>query len=148
MDIQSGAVAKSYMKKGFLWYEEMRKYFTIYEEAVSHIWLCNCSILNFLLFYQCTQQHSGTYSLASISWCMLGEILSLKMEKPWSILLVLFGPGRPIRKEQVLHLYGDSCSTSHRADQWGRRLEGWPNTAARLAGWRIVPPSRVWFCTW
>ncbi len=40
----------------------MRKYSPIYEEAVSHIWLCNCSILNFLiyeenvvfLFYQCT----------------------------------------------------------------------------------------------
>jgi hypothetical protein len=26
--------AKSYMRKGFLIYEEMRKYFTIYEEAV------------------------------------------------------------------------------------------------------------------
>ncbi len=46
-EIQSGAVAKSYMRKGFLIYEEMRKYLPIYEEAVSHIWLCNCSILNF-----------------------------------------------------------------------------------------------------
>jgi hypothetical protein len=36
-EIQSGAVAKSYMWKGFLIYEEMRKYFPIYEEAVSHI---------------------------------------------------------------------------------------------------------------
>ncbi len=27
----------SYMRKGFLIYEEMRKYLTIYEEAVSHI---------------------------------------------------------------------------------------------------------------
>jgi hypothetical protein len=36
-EIQSGAVAKSYMRKGFLLYEEMRKYFPIYEEAVSHI---------------------------------------------------------------------------------------------------------------
>ncbi len=36
-EIQSGAVAKSYMGKGFLIYEEMRKYFPIYEEAVSHI---------------------------------------------------------------------------------------------------------------
>ncbi len=44
--IQSGAVAKSYMRKGFLIYEEVRKYFPIYEEDVSHIWLCNCSILN------------------------------------------------------------------------------------------------------
>ncbi len=30
MEIQSGAVAKSYMRKGFLIYEEMRKYFPIY----------------------------------------------------------------------------------------------------------------------
>ena len=36
-EIQSGAVAKSYMRKGFLIYEETRKYFPIYEEAVSHI---------------------------------------------------------------------------------------------------------------
>jgi hypothetical protein len=35
-EIQSGAVAKSYMRKGFLIYEEMGKYFPIYEEAVSH----------------------------------------------------------------------------------------------------------------
>ncbi len=36
-EIQSGAVAKSYMRKGFLIYEEMQKYFPKYEEAVSHI---------------------------------------------------------------------------------------------------------------
>jgi hypothetical protein len=35
--IKSGAVAKSYMRKGYLIYEEMHKYFPIYEEAVSHI---------------------------------------------------------------------------------------------------------------
>ncbi len=34
-----GAVAKSYMKKGFLIYEEMRKYLVIYEEAVSHTYI-------------------------------------------------------------------------------------------------------------
>jgi hypothetical protein len=32
----SVALAKSYMRKGFLVYEEMRKYLTIYEKAVSH----------------------------------------------------------------------------------------------------------------
>ncbi len=32
-----GSVAKPYMRKGFLIYEEMRKYLTIYEEALSHI---------------------------------------------------------------------------------------------------------------
>jgi hypothetical protein len=38
-EIQMGSVAKSYMRKGFLlyMYEEMRKYLSIYEEAVSHI---------------------------------------------------------------------------------------------------------------
>jgi hypothetical protein len=36
-EIQSGAVAKSYMRKDYLIYEEMRKYFPIYEEVVSHI---------------------------------------------------------------------------------------------------------------
>jgi hypothetical protein len=34
-EIQNGAVAKSYIRKGFLKYEEMRKYLAIYEEAVS-----------------------------------------------------------------------------------------------------------------
>jgi hypothetical protein len=36
-EILSGAVAKSYMRKGFLISEEMRKYFPIYEDAISHI---------------------------------------------------------------------------------------------------------------
>jgi hypothetical protein len=36
-EIQSGADAKSYMRKGFLIYEKMGKYFPIYEEAVCHI---------------------------------------------------------------------------------------------------------------
>jgi hypothetical protein len=52
-EIQSGAVAKSYMRKGFLIYEEIKKmckYFPIYEEAVSHKWLCNCSTLKFLIY--------------------------------------------------------------------------------------------------
>ncbi len=41
---------ESYMRRGFLMYEEMPKYFPIYEEAVSHIWLCNCSTLNFIIY--------------------------------------------------------------------------------------------------
>ncbi len=49
-EIQSGAVSKSYMRKGFPIYEEMGKYFPIYKEAVSYVWLCNCSILNFLIY--------------------------------------------------------------------------------------------------
>jgi hypothetical protein len=38
------------MRKGFLRYEEIRKYFLIYEEAVRRIGLCKCSILNFLIY--------------------------------------------------------------------------------------------------
>jgi len=51
-EIQSGAVAKSYMRKSFLIYEEMRKYFPIYEDAVSHIFPYRRGKLDFL-FYQC-----------------------------------------------------------------------------------------------
>jgi hypothetical protein len=36
-EIQKGLVAKSYMRKDFLIYVVMRKYLTIYEEAVSQI---------------------------------------------------------------------------------------------------------------
>jgi hypothetical protein len=36
-EIQSGAVAKSFMRKGFLINEDMRKYFPIYKGAVIHI---------------------------------------------------------------------------------------------------------------
>jgi hypothetical protein len=38
-EIQMGSVAKSYLRKDFLIYEEMRKYLTIYEEAVSHSYM-------------------------------------------------------------------------------------------------------------
>jgi hypothetical protein len=32
-----GLDAMAYMRKGFLMYEEIRRYLTVYEEAVSHI---------------------------------------------------------------------------------------------------------------
>jgi hypothetical protein len=52
-EIPNGAVAKSYLRKGFLIYEEMRKYLTI-----------NCSHLTFpiydFLFYQCTGNSNFT----------------------------------------------------------------------------------------
>ncbi len=49
-EIQKGSDAKSYMRKGFPIYEKMRKYLVIYGEAVSHIWLCSRSLLNFLTY--------------------------------------------------------------------------------------------------
>jgi hypothetical protein len=66
-EIQMGSVAKSYMRKGFLIYEEMRKYLLIYEEADSHMWLGNCSRLNFLIyeenFISFFISVAGTYSI-------------------------------------------------------------------------------------
>ncbi len=49
------------MTNGLLIYGEIFAHFLIYEEALPHIWLCNCSALNFLIyeenvrffFYQC-----------------------------------------------------------------------------------------------
>jgi hypothetical protein len=48
--IQLEEVAKSYMRKGFLIYKEMRKYLVIYEEAASQIRLCSCSLPDFLIY--------------------------------------------------------------------------------------------------
>ncbi len=79
-EIQSGAVAKSYMRKGFLIYEKMRKYFPIYEEAVSHIWLCNCSILNFLIYMR-----KIWFSFLSVFGVFLFITLSLYYEETRAI---------------------------------------------------------------
>ncbi len=49
-EIQMGSVAKSYMRKGFLIYEEMRKYLIIYEEAVGHNMIR--SLLTLLRIYE------------------------------------------------------------------------------------------------
>ncbi len=49
-EIQQGSGAKSYMRKGFLIYEEMRKYLVIYGDPISHIWLYTQSLLNFLIY--------------------------------------------------------------------------------------------------
>ncbi len=48
-EIHMRAVAKSYVRKGFLIYEEMHRYLVIYEEAISHKCLCNRSLLDFLI---------------------------------------------------------------------------------------------------
>ncbi len=47
------AVAKSYMRKDFLIYEEMRKYLIIQymrRPLVIYVWLCNPSLLDFLIY--------------------------------------------------------------------------------------------------
>ncbi len=48
-EIPKGPVEKSNMRKGFLIYDEMRKFLIIFVEALSYIWLYNCSLLDFLI---------------------------------------------------------------------------------------------------
>ncbi len=77
----------------------MLKYFLIYEEAVSHIWICNCSIMNFLiyeenlicLFYQCTRTcHTLLFNLAmqtALCRALIKDIdLLLHIEKLFHII--------------------------------------------------------------
>jgi hypothetical protein len=47
-----GSGAKSYMRKGFLIYEEMRQFFPIYEEAVSHTYMTLHPISLYFLIYE------------------------------------------------------------------------------------------------
>ncbi len=49
-EIQTGAVAKSYMTNGLLMTKYLRISSYTYEEALPHIWLCNRSHLNFLTY--------------------------------------------------------------------------------------------------
>ncbi len=49
-EIQNGAVAKSYMTNGLLLYGEIFVHFLIFQEALPHILICNCSILTCLKY--------------------------------------------------------------------------------------------------
>ncbi len=68
-----GAVAKLYMRKGFLiLYQEMRKHLTIHEEAVSHIRLFNSSFLIFLIYEENSIFLFTVYSAYRLL-CLLGQ---------------------------------------------------------------------------
>jgi hypothetical protein len=43
----------------------MSKYFPIYEDTVSHLWLCNCSTLNFLIY----KENSIFFFVSVLSLC-------------------------------------------------------------------------------
>ncbi len=88
----SGAVAKSYMRKGFLKYEEMHKYFPIYEEAVSHIWLCNCSILNILIYEENWFFNQCMYVSCATHW-VLDYLLLVETIAFWMFYNLRLEPG-------------------------------------------------------
>ncbi len=90
--ILSGAVAKSSMRKGFLIYEEIRKYFPMYEEAVSHIWLCNCSTLNFLTYCTCMYEENLIFLFISVErlhFMLLLKVGTREAVLPWMIYVFL-----------------------------------------------------------
>jgi hypothetical protein len=72
-EIQKGSGAKSYMRKDFLLYEEMRKYLVISEEAVSHIRLLNFLIYeeNCLIFFNSVVNPSSTQVFKYICVCSI-----------------------------------------------------------------------------
>ncbi len=82
-EIQSGAVAKSYGREGFLIYEEMRKYFSISEEAVRHIWVCNCSIQNFLIYEENLNLFFISVRLFSISYIQYLKAKTFEINGIW-----------------------------------------------------------------
>ncbi len=47
---REGSDAKSYIRKGFLIYEERRKYLVMDGDPISPIWLCTRSLLNCLIY--------------------------------------------------------------------------------------------------
>jgi hypothetical protein len=79
-EIQMGSVAKSEMRMGFL-IIYMRKYLTIYEEAVSHKWLCNRSLLTSFDFSLVPAQTNSR----EISKKSRGIHLSRNFQEQWYI---------------------------------------------------------------
>ncbi len=55
------------MRKGFLIYEAMRNYLVICEEVVSHIRLCNGSLLDFLIYEEYLFSFLSVYFRSSIN---------------------------------------------------------------------------------
>jgi hypothetical protein len=75
------------MRKGFLIYEEMRKYLTIYEEAVSHTCLWNRSLLNFLT-YDYEENFLFFFTVLSVL-LLLSYLLLLVFLLLWAVILLL-----------------------------------------------------------
>jgi hypothetical protein len=71
----------SYMRKGFLIYDEIRKYLVIFEEAVSHIWLCNRSLLNYeenLIIFFISVLYTASYPFfltVNVNMALLDSVL-------------------------------------------------------------------------
>ncbi len=93
-EIQSGAVAKSYMTNGLLIYGVIFAHFLIYWETLPHIWLCNCSTLNFpiyeenLIFFFISVVMAQVY-VCKIDDCLMQEIRECYLRKVAAKLLLM-----------------------------------------------------------
>ncbi len=97
-EIQNGAVAKSYMTNGLLIYREIFTYFLIYEEALPHIWLCNCSTLNFLIY----EENLIFFSFSVVLW-LLSNVVFLFPSWLFVGLLPVYEPGEMAGQHGLLH---------------------------------------------
>ncbi len=87
-----GSGAKSYMRKGFLIYEEVRKFFPIYEEAVSHKWLCTRSLwislymrkICILLFISVVWQTIPLFNWQKIAFTLMRSVDNNKFSRKFS----------------------------------------------------------------
>ncbi len=110
----------------------MRKYIPIYEEAVSHIWLCICSILNFpiyeenLIFFFISAVADASSWAAQDRGKRCGPSIKYKITPCWVILL------QPANRTAVLGQ--PSSLRPHCLKDWSKKD---PN----------VPKSRrAWIC--
>ncbi len=131
-----------YSLLGTLWYsQKWNKHLAVMHllepkggGGVSSVGLFYCLLL-FAWYFMIKSQMDGNF----VQWCISWSRREEEVEGAWAFFTVYFS------------LHGTFCYCHKRSgtscSQWGRRLEGLANTAARLAGWRRVT-QQVSFCTW
>ncbi len=84
-------LAKSKIRKGFLIYEEMRKYLIIYEKVVSHAvqyMTCNRSFLNFLIYEENLSFFLSVHSIVDLSFLRNIKMRFLVIKKKYSVVSI------------------------------------------------------------
>ncbi len=121
-EIQSGAVAK------FLKYEEMSNYFPIYHETVSHIRLCNCSMLNFPIY-----EENLIFFFISAESCMPQQAGALSTLPPISLFSHHIPRATNPPKPPICTVYGQR---ERRLEEQGGRVRYFCPYWLEKGGWR------------
>ncbi len=92
-----------------------------------------------ILFFPIAQQawQPAVLGRPSLSMCLWIE------GKVSNILVMMFAYRSACYLVFGWNIGASMCKMWRRLAQWGQRLEGWPNTAARLPGWRRVTKQAV-----